>query len=64
MLADAFIQYLAFEKRYSAHTITAYRNDLRQFSLYADSTYGITDLKDANYQVIRSWLAQLIQSGT
>ncbi len=64
MFADAFIQYLAFEKRCSAHTITAYKNDLRQFSFYANSTYDISDLRNVNYQVIRSWLAQLIQSGT
>jgi integrase/recombinase XerC len=64
MFADAFIQYLTFEKRFSVHTITAYKNDLRQFSSFADSIYGITDSRDVSYQLIRSWLAQLIQTGT
>jgi len=63
MCADVFIQYLAYEKHYSVHTITAYKNDLAQFCSFAETVYGIRNIKDADHQVIRSWLAYLVQTG-
>ena len=34
MFIERFIQYLQFEKRFSPNTVTAYKNDLDQFSQF------------------------------
>jgi integrase/recombinase XerC len=60
----SFIQYLQFEKRYSKHTITAYENDLTQYSDYLKITYEITDLSQVRHTQIRSWLVSLMEGGT
>ena len=57
--SQPFIDYLKFEKRYSAHTIRAYRDDLDQFFTYLDSVFGETALPGINAPFIRSWLASL-----
>jgi integrase/recombinase XerC len=64
MRVDEFILFLTSEKHYSPHTITAYSNDLRQFSAYIESVYGAVETKGIDHQIIRSWLSHLIQTGT
>lgn len=54
-----FLQYLRFEKRYSAHTITAYNKDLEQFRDYLTAEFGTTELKVITHFHIRGWLAGL-----
>lgn len=54
-----FIQYLQFEKRYSQHTIIAYQEDLNQFFLFLEKTFGETALGDIKTTFIRTWLASL-----
>lgn len=55
-----FIHYLRFEKRYSAHTITAYQNDLEQFFLFLNQNYPeATTPETINHFQLRSWLADL-----
>jgi integrase/recombinase XerC len=56
---QSFIDYLKFEKRYSAHTITAYQNDLKDFFDFLDAQFGQTGLKEIGSAMIRSWLAGL-----
>lgn len=58
-----FIDYLRFEKRYSAHTILAYQSDLEEFIGFTGEQYGPTDLKGITHQYIRSWLADLKDRG-
>jgi integrase/recombinase XerC len=58
-----FIEYLTVEKKYSQHTITAYQNDLGQFSAFITQHYGLVTLQDISHQQIRSWLAQLLSDG-
>jgi len=55
----AFIDYLKFEKRYSAHTIISYQADLSSFFEYLGKQYGELLLKDITHSFIRSWLADL-----
>lgn len=62
MNRDSFIKYLQFEKRYSPHTISAYRSDLDQFfnylkkqNLKIDSPASITHFQ------IRNWIVALLQ---
>lgn len=52
-----YIHYLKFEKRYAAHTITAYRKDLEQFCDYLTNEYGLSAIKDISHFHIRGWLA-------
>ena len=52
-----FIHYLRFEKRYSAHTLTAYQKDLSQFREYLSRECNLTELKLITHFHIRGWLA-------
>ncbi len=60
---ESFLDYLAFEKRYSSHTITSYRTDLIQFRDFLVVTYDNLSLLDANYQLVRTWVANLMDAG-
>ncbi len=63
MLNESFFQYLQFEKRYSAHTITAYKSDLISFSEYIQAQFEIEDLAQVPHTFIRSWIVQLMDEG-
>ena len=58
-----FIEYLEFEKKYSAHTVLAYRRDLETFLDYASIEYEYSEIKTVNYSVIRSWIVALVEQG-
>ncbi len=58
-----FVDYLKFEKRYSAHTITSYQTDLLDFAGYLDTQFGGVQLKDIRHSFVRSWLANLKDKG-
>ena len=61
-LTQKFLDYLALEKRYSLHTIKAYKADLSLLSDYLDEVYSIT-INRANHSMIRSWLVHEINRG-
>ncbi|MDR0712385.1 MAG: tyrosine-type recombinase/integrase [Prevotellaceae bacterium] len=56
-----FIQYLKSEKRYSAHTLRAYANDLAQLVAY----FGIADdaLVTLGHRQLRAWFSELVARG-
>ena len=56
---QSFIDYLKFEKRYSAHTIRSYNDDLTQFFDFLDKQFGRPILKEISSSFVRSWLASL-----
>ncbi len=59
-----FIQYLAFEKRYSPQTVKAYQSDLQQFFKYMGDVYEWSqDIASVSKSQIRSWLAHLVNEG-
>jgi integrase/recombinase XerC len=60
-MIDLFLRYLEFEKRLSKHTLIAYKTDLLQFNTFLKYTYETEDLSQANYGMIRSWVAQLVE---
>jgi integrase/recombinase XerC len=64
MPVTRFLKYLQFEKRFSAHTITAYENDLRQFFEYLDKQYKIVEPKEITHFFIRSWIVSLMDVKT
>lgn len=53
---DSFCDYLFHEKRYSKHTIVAYKTDISQFLDYCQSVYEITELKVIKHTIVRSWI--------
>ena len=63
MIRDSFYQYIQLGKRYSAHTVAAYKSDLAQFGDFINTTYGISSDGEISYSMIRSWLASLIDGG-
>lgn len=60
---QSFLDFLKFEKRYSAHTITSYKNDLRDFTAFLERLYPGTSMETASHTYIRSWLADLKNQG-
>lgn len=63
MLTDRFLQYLQFEKRFSRHTLAAYRKDLEQFVAFLQSTYGLSAPEEVAHLHIRSWMVHLVEQG-
>ena len=59
----AFLSYLQFEKRFSEHTIIAYETDLAQFSTFLERQLDITTLDEITSGFVRTWMAQLKDSG-
>lgn len=62
--AGSFLEYLQFEKRYSAHTIRSYQDDLRFFFDYLFLEFPGLSLRDIKSTYIRSWLAKQKENGT
>ncbi len=56
---QSFLDYLKFEKRYSAHTIISYQTDITAFFIYLNENFGKLQLSEITHSFIRSWLADL-----
>ncbi|AYD46645.1 tyrosine-type recombinase/integrase [Arachidicoccus soli] len=56
---QSFFDYLQFEKRYSKHTIIAYKTDLLQFVDYLFVQYPDTKVEVVEPFMVRSWMAAL-----
>jgi integrase/recombinase XerC len=54
-----FLNYLAFQRRYSRHTIISYQNDLTGFFDFIVLQYNSVSLREISASVVRSWLASL-----
>ncbi|SNR14999.1 tyrosine-type recombinase/integrase [Tenacibaculum jejuense] len=63
MFIDAFLDYLSLEKKYSAHTVLAYKTDLIAFKDYCEVEFDQVDLESINYNQIRSWIVTLVDQG-
>jgi integrase/recombinase XerC len=61
MLISGFLAYLQNEKRYSPHTITAYKNDLAQFSLFLQNHFKI-DFIVVDPAHVRSFMVSLLEN--
>lgn len=58
---ESFFDYLKFEKRYSSHTLLAYRKDLEQLDTYLFNQYDLQPVHLAQAIHIRSWIVYLIE---
>lgn len=58
----SFLEYLSLEKKYSAHTLTAYKNDLTEFSVFLHAFYNQDNLLEVSYLQIRNWVVSLVDN--
>ena len=57
---DAFRDYLQLEKKYSAHTVNAYLNDITFFEIFNKANFEQENIDKANYSQVRSWIVSLV----
>lgn len=60
---ESFINYLKYEKRYSPHTVVAYKNDLDQFVEFYTIVIGEFHVKEVLTDTLRGWLLHMMEQG-
>ena len=58
-LIDDFINYVSHQKRYSRHTVYAYKNDLITFFTFMESFLTAKEISEFGSFIIRKWLTSL-----
>ena len=61
-MVEKFLEYIAVERRYSAHTVTSYRKDLGDFLSFVMETEGHEDLSKVNKKVVRNFMVSLSEN--
>lgn len=59
---QAYRDYLELEKKYSAHTVLAYLNDIGFFEAFLQTEFDQESLFEVNYSQIRSWIVSLVDA--
>ncbi len=59
---ESFIDYLRYEKRFSPHTVAAYKNDLDQFVQFVTGLDGDFNLLAVSRNQLRSWVIELMEN--
>ncbi len=59
----SFINYLKNEKRFSAHTVVAYKNDLDQFVGFCTKMIGDFVINEIDSRSVRNWVVSLMEGG-
>lgn len=62
-MIERFVRYIQTEKRYSMHTVNAYKRDLMQFAEYVLQKYDIDSLLSIETPIIRSYVIELKEEG-
>lgn len=62
-MVDSFLKYIAYEKRYSNHTVNSYNKDLEQFQNYISANFKIDQILETTQLMVRSWVLSLMDSG-
>jgi len=60
MFLQSFISYLLLEKNYSKHTASAYEKDIQSFIDFCTGEFGLNDISNVDYNLIRSWIVSLV----
>jgi len=63
MTITSFLNYLSLEKKYSKHTIIAYKKDLFSFQEFCNTEFDNQQIDLVNYSQIRNWIVNLVESG-
>lgn len=63
MMLQRFLRHIETEKRYSPHTVNAYKRDLEQFCDYLKKNYDIENILYAEPEIIRSYIINMKDSG-
>lgn len=58
---ESFIDYLKYEKRFSSHTVTAYKKDLDQFVQFCTEVVGDFNVKETDTKLVRAWVVSLME---
>jgi len=59
----SYRDYLELEKKYSAHTVLAYLNDIGFFEAFLQTEFDQESLFEVNYSQVRSWIVSLVDAG-
>tara|TARA_R110000868_G_scaffold30589_1_gene112871 strand:- start:358 stop:1248 length:891 start_codon:yes stop_codon:yes gene_type:complete len=62
MSVTSFITYLSLEKNYAGNTITAYENDLSDFSTFCKCNFSYDKIEQVDYNCIRNWIIELVNA--
>jgi integrase/recombinase XerC len=62
-MIERFLDYLRFERRFSNHTVIAYRNDLNQLRQFVQADNPDSELTSLTAPEIRVWLVKLMEDG-
>ncbi len=57
------MEYITYQKRYSQHTVDAYRNDLNSFEYFLETEFEISTLDQVKRRQVSSFIAHLIERG-
>ncbi|GHT70572.1 tyrosine recombinase XerC [Bacteroidia bacterium] len=63
MLIESFLQYLRYEKVFSSHTVSSYRNDLNQYQKFIIRERSVFDPKETDSAQVRRWIIFLMGEG-
>ena len=61
VIVSRFYDYLEYEKRYSPHTVSAYKVDLGQFKEFILEVFDEQDTRGADHHQVRSWVIDLME---
>src|SRR4029079_3323623 len=56
---QSFLDYLKYQKRYSAYTIRSYHDDLAQFLGFLQMQFEEVSITGIGHNHVRSWLASM-----
>ncbi len=59
-MLDNFIDFISAQKRFSEHTVVAYRKDIEQFLEFAEIK-NLDECKEVNARLIRGWMVDLME---
>lgn len=62
-MLDKFLDYLRHEKRFSDHTVKAYRTDLRELEEFLGARFDEPAIESSDADQLRSWLVEHIEAG-